>query len=368
MLLSVPQEKALALVPRIMDTLGEISGNINERRRDAVLALVERELIQGGTAQERFMGAVLKAFLQLDFPKDLRINRGNFKEYISRESFEMALRRFIQADYTATAGTTPPAYWAYDAFIEGVLRFGSQIDGWAIGEAVKHQMARDPDFFSMAQASGNWAVFFLDRHESHIVHHESDTLAILLKEFRQAEVNPYRAISIFDFGGPEHALSHDTFRQLFPRYENWKESMARTNFITLNDPGILKRDRNQTPRFSDIIATNVFAHRAWDKSNATDNQANLLCVMANALINAGRIYISNDRGDGLDYTKNEALLKLAGLKCVLPRKITMAPHETYVLERDLMVRRNIPVTTLEFTDWLERSKKIDFSIQRARGR
>lgn len=268
-----PKAPIPLLAKEVMDVLGDFSGGIRLEGREAAFALIEKRLIRNGSPLDRLRGAMTRAFLRMEFPKELH----------EPQKFEQALERFLNGDYQIGFDLVPPAYQADKLYIQGKLDFPSDINAWALRQAIADQLAHNPLWMHMAKTAANWCAFFLRMQQDYKSEYAyfpqpQEPLRIVKEELRRAQIQPFDGISIMEFAGPNQEKS-SSIRLLLPGYASVPAGATDSDdkHVSLASPGMFQFG---TEKIGTIIAQNVFCFRSRRKAGAYHEQANLLCVMA----------------------------------------------------------------------------------------
>ncbi len=353
-MLARPQHQAIALIPQLMSELKFVGPRYSPADLKRADALIERELIDGQGDDSKLVGCMLKTYLRLPWlPTD-------------NAAFKHDLEEFVRADFglgSLRRGSTNGRVIPIDEF---------QQDLWSITSIIADELARSPDYAPVARQASLWTAHLLQKTHTHYSPTGSAQAAnhlfpTLKTTFDIAGIAPFAYIDMVQFGGPhvrdsiEHRCGFDALfkrmESIHPAQNQYGKINAITpgeaSFVSIRTPGELAR-LDERPQ--NIFARNVFARGAIKDSDASFHAANLLCTMANALPDAGRIYICNTYGDGFNFATDRALLKLAGLRVVkadafdstaLNGGRMQAGNHYYTLERDFALRPT-PVDADEF--------------------
>ncbi len=298
------QQKAVGLVPVIMAELGDTRAP-DPARQNAAVALVQKELVTGGSPQEKLMGALLITFIKTEYPQAKA-------DYILGPSLKAFAAGEFDVAYASMKGKT---WHVPDPGKPGVFDF-SQLEGsrytlfLATRDALSKQFGEEGEHLARTMAvcqSGKLAhtmqpPHFLDFHERNYVLQDADRT--LVQEMHRAGVNPFKDVKIMEIGGAGKSYAeHYPLIGLFAAYDNINDNSGgyAIGAIPANprqNGAISLSNFDRAHAYDYVVTSNTLSHRAigmpgMPVAEKMYHAGDLFCTCANALKEGGTMFHLN---------------------------------------------------------------------------
>jgi len=316
------QVKALSLVAAIMENHADIMvGN-----PAATLAILDREL--SANDQEKMLRCMLKTFLQFDFSGSHLASKCEKQESVRityRKDFEGVLKRFIKGEFEVQDGEIA----LYSDIRQGNLALmggkWTYFDAYSVYRVIGDELAKNEKWSLLAKTlAGQFALFlqydFYPAGGDMVLFSkkpkERKVFDIWQREVGEATLeSPLKQIRIIEFAG-ENDEEVEALNQIFADYriilpyEEHAKTHRDSKLISLKFRGELGKTKDAPI----MIARNVFDAQALDDYTPFDVYAELLCVMADAMANGGRLYINTTYIGALHMYRDDLLMAAAGFR------------------------------------------------------